>query len=407
MKLTLITFFFSVLCYFSGPDTGIKTIGMNNSQPDDSLFVQSAFPVKMGKVSEEYIAEKRHFIDSFYNKNINSPFYSGSFIVVKNGRVIYEDYKGYANVKTGQKIDAYTPIHLASVSKVLTCTAILRLVQQDNIMLDQKVTDWIPEFPYKSTTIRTLLNHRSGLQHYANFPGLMKKRWDRRKVLTNQDILNLLVKNKFRLVTPNDTHFDYCNTNYVILALIIEKATGVKYHRAMQELIFKPLGMHHTFVFDYDADRERVSKSYKGNKIFPWDQFDNLYGDKNIYSTPRDLVKFDLGCYSQDFIDQKLLQEAYHGYSAGRVAKPIKDYGLGMRMRYLPPTGEKMVYHNGWWHGNNTSFIPVKKDTVTVVCLGNKYSNRPYATLSMVSSLFYKKKTEIETPVPTELELGE
>jgi CubicO group peptidase (beta-lactamase class C family) len=407
MKLTLITFILSTLFFISGPNAGLDAVDADNQKPDDSLFVTSTFPIKMATVSEVYIAEKRHFIDSFYNKNINSPFYSGGFIVVKNGRVLYEDYKGYANVKTGQKIDAFTPIHLASVSKVLTSTAILRLVQQDNIMLDQKVTDWLPDFPYKTTTIRTLLNHRSGLQHYANFPRLMKKRWDKRKILTNQDVFNLIVQNKFRLVTPNDTHFDYCNTNYVILALIIEKATGLNYRKAMQELVFKPLGMSNTFVFDYDTDKETASKSYRGNNIFPWDQFDNLYGDKNIYSTPRDLVKFDLGTYSADFIKPELMQEAYFGYSAGKVAKPIKDYGLGMRMRFLPPTGEKMIYHNGWWHGNNTSFVPVKKDTVTVVCLGNKYSNRPYSTLSMVSSLFYKKKTEIETPVPTEQELQE
>jgi CubicO group peptidase (beta-lactamase class C family) len=278
--------------------------------------------------------------------------------------------------------------------------AVLRLVQQDNLMLDEKVTDWLPKFPYKDTTIRTLLNHRSGIQHYANFPALMKKRWDRRKILTNQDILNLLVANKFKLKTPNDTHFDYCNTNYVLLALIIEKATGLNYRQAMQELVFKPLGMKNTYVFNYETDRETASKSYRGNTIFPWNQLDELYGDKNIYSTPRDMVKFDLGTYSSDFIKPELLQEAYFGYSAGHVVKPIKDYGLGMRMRFLPPTGEKMIYHNGWWHGNNTSFVPVKKDTVTVVCLGNKYSNRPYSTLSMVSSLFYKKKTAIETPLP-------
>jgi CubicO group peptidase (beta-lactamase class C family) len=115
----------------------------------------------------------------------------------------------------------------------------------------------------------------------------------RKKILTNQDVYNLLVQNKFKLLTPNDTRFDYCNTNYVILALIIEKATGLNYRKAMQELLFKPLGMNNTYVFDYDTDRETASKSYKGNTIFHWDQFDNLYGDKNIYSTPRDLVKFD------------------------------------------------------------------------------------------------------------------
>jgi len=407
MKITLITFLLSTLFYFSSPKTGWNTVESDNENPNDSLYVISSFPIKMGNVSNEYINEKRQKIDSFYNKNINSPYYSGGFIVVKNGRVIYEDYKGYANLKTGKKIDATTPIHLASVSKVLTATAILRLVQQDNITLDQKVTDWLPKFPYKSTTIRTLLNHRSGLQHYANFPGLMKKNWNRKKVLTNQDIYNLLAENKFRLKTPNDTHFDYCNTNYVILALIIEKATGLNYRKAMQELIFKPLGMTNSYVFNYETDRETASKSYRGNTIFPWDQFDDLYGDKNIYSTPRDLVKFDMGTYSPEFIKPDLIQEAYFGYSSIHVAKPIKDYGLGMRMRFLPPNNEKMIYHNGWWHGNNTSFVPVKKDTVTVVCLGNKYSNRPYATLSMVSSLFYEKKTEIEKPLPPETECEE
>jgi CubicO group peptidase (beta-lactamase class C family) len=407
MKITLTTFFLSILFYFSSPKTGLDPGAFSEPKPDDSLHVNSAFPIKMGEVSEAYITEKRHFIDSFYKKNIDSPFYSGAFIVVKNGRVLYEDYKGFANARTGEKITSTTPIHLASVSKVLTCTAILRLVQQDNIMLDQKVTDWLPKFPYPKTTIRTLLNHRSGLQHYSKFPILMKKGWNKSKILTNEDVYNLMVKNKFRLVSPDNTRFDYCNTNYIILALIIEKATGLNYRRAMQELVFKPLGMKNTFVFNYQTDKETVSKSYRGNNIFPWDQFDDLYGDKNIYSTPRDLVKFDLGTYSPNFIKPELLQEAYFGYSSGTVAKPIKDYGLGMRMRFLPPNNEKMIYHNGWWHGNNTSFVPVKKDTVTVVCLGNKYSNRPYSTLSMVSSLFYKKKTEIETPVPTEQELQE
>jgi CubicO group peptidase (beta-lactamase class C family) len=232
----------------------------------------------------------------------------------------------------------------------------------------------------------------------------MKKTWNRKKVLTNKDVLDLMIKQKFKPVFANNARFDYCNTNYVILALIIERATGQNYRDAMQTLIFKPLGMKNTFVFNYETDRDTVCKSYRASTIFPWDQYDNLYGDKNVYSTPRDLVKFDLATYSPEFIKPELLQEAYYGYSAAHVAKPIKDYGLGMRMRYLA-NGEKLVYHNGWWHGNNTSFVPVKKDTMTVICLGNKYSNRPYATLNMVSSLFAKKTEEI--PLPAELEIKE
>lgn len=404
MKIILIPFLLSTLFYISSPKIRLTNNFSAHKAVTDSLLISIPFALKFGDVSDDYISEKKVQIDSFYNKNINSPNYSGGFIVVKNGRVLYEDYQGYANVKTGIKIDATTPIHLASVSKVLTATAILRLVQQDNIMLDQKITDWLPKFPYKNTTIRTLLNHRSGLQHYSDFPKLLKKKWNQKKMLSNQDVYDLMAQYNFRLKSIDDTRFDYCNTNYVILALIIEKSTGLKYHRAMQELVFKPLGMNNTFVFDYTKDKERVSKSYKGTTPFPWDQFDDLHGDKNIYSTPRDLVKFDLGTYSPDFIKPELLQQAYSGYSANHIKTPTKDYGLGLRMRFLPPNGEKLIYHNGWWHGNNTSFITVKKDTVTVVCLGNKYSSRPYASLKLVSSIFYQEKTEIENEVLPEIE---
>jgi CubicO group peptidase (beta-lactamase class C family) len=404
MKFSLISFFLTSLFYFSGPTTGKQYSHSENNKNSDSTLITIPLNIKFNGVSEEYISEKKFKIDSFYNKFINSPYYSGSFIVAKNGRIIYEHYKGLANTKTGRKIDANTSIHLASVSKVLTATAILKLVQEDNILLDQKVTDWIPKFPYKNVTIRTLLNHRSGLPHYSNFPGIMKKTWNRKKVLTNKDVLDLMIKQKFKPVFANNARFDYCNTNYVILALIIERATGQNYRDAMQTLIFKPLGMKNTFVFNYETDRDTVCTSYRASTIFPWDQYDNLYGDKNVYSTPRDLVKFDLATYSPEFIKPELLQEAYYGYSAAHVSKPIKDYGLGMRMRYLA-NGEKLVYHNGWWHGNNTSFVPVKKDTMTVICLGNKYSNRPYATLNMVSSLLAKKTEEI--PLPAELEIKE
>jgi CubicO group peptidase (beta-lactamase class C family) len=376
MKTVLITILSLFFLFFTTP----KSInnGLFSKKDNDSTLISIPFHLKFGNVSEKYISEKRSIIDSFYNKNIKSPYYSGGFIVAKNGKILYEDYQGFADAKKNIKIDYKTPIHLASVSKVLTATAILKLVQNDNLELDQKVTDWLPKFPYKQTTIRTLLNHRSGLPHYDNFIGYSKR------PVSNKDVLDVMIKNKIKLAYNHNATFDYCNTNYVVLALIIEKATGMNYRKAMQELIFKPIGMTDTYVFNYETDRDSASKSYKGNTQWPWEQFDDLYGDKNIYSTPRDLVKFDMATYSPDFIKPELLQEAYKGYSPNPIK--MKDYGLGMRMR-MAPNGNKQVYHNGWWHGNNTSFVPVKKDTITIICLGNKYSNRPYSTLNLVPIL--------------------
>lgn len=391
MKITFASILLSILFLTSNPKRIIAQrfpSEMKNSNDDtikDSSIITIPFPLKLGNVSETYRTQKYGLIKQFYNKYVSSPWFSGGFIVAKNGHILFENYQGFSNIKNNTAMSATTAIHLASVSKVLTATAVLKLVDGDNIQLDQLVTDWLPKFPYKSTTIRMLLNHRSGMQHYSRFPDLMKKSWNRKKILTNQDILNILIDRKVKLIYKLDTKFDYCNTNYVILALIIEKATGMNYRRAMQALIFKPLGMKNTFVFNYATDRDTVSMSYKGKNIaFPWDQFDQLYGDKNIYSTPRDLVKFDLGSYSSDFINPEVLKEAYIGYSP--QPKTMKNYGLGMRMKEWP-TGQRLTYHNGWWHGNNTSYTTMKKDTVTIICLSNKYSAKPYQSLKL-SSVF-------------------
>ena len=386
MKITLTAIFLSLLFFVSGPNYNKYKRYSYASEPNkgsDSAIISIPYKLCLGVVSEEYKTQKRNIIHQFYNKFIGTPGFSGGFIVTKNGNILFENYQGYSNLKSKTEITAATPMHLASVSKVLTATAILKLVQEDNISLDQKVTDWLPKFPYKSTTIRTLLNHRSGLQHYSRYSALLKKGWNNRKVMSNQDILDLMIKHKFRLLSANDTRFEYCNTNYVILALIIEKATGMNYNKAMKALIFKPLGMTNTFVFNYATDRDTVSMSYRGKNIpASWDQFDALVGDKNIYSTPRDLVKFDLASYSADFINPEILQEAFVGYSP--QPKTMKNYGLGMRMKEWP-TGQRLTYHNGWWHGSTSSYITLKKDSITIIALSNVYTTRTYQTLKLSS----------------------
>jgi CubicO group peptidase (beta-lactamase class C family) len=189
-------------------------------------------------------------------------------------------------------------------------------------------------------------------------------------------VLNLLAKHKFDLYFKPDKKFGYCNTNYTMLALVIEKVTKMNYRDAMKKIVFEPLGMKNTFVFDYDKDRSRVSQSYKGNNVlYGFDFLDNIYGDKNIYSTPRDMLKFDLATYSKNFLDPKLVKRVFQGYSYEH--KGERNYGLGIRLHEWT-TGEKLFYHNGWWHGNTTSYVTLKGDTVTMIALSNKFSYKPY-----------------------------
>lgn len=326
-------------------------------------------------LTSAYVNDKKYSVSHYFEKTWSEKNDNVAFLVAKNGHIIYENYMGYANKKTGKNITKDTPLHIASVSKVLTSTAVLMLIDAKKISLDQKVNTIIDNFPYRDVTIKTLLNHRSGMRNYAYFT-FENGNWNKKETLTNEDIVKIMVEKEITLERPTDTGFSYCNTNYAILALIIEKITGLKYPEAMKEMIFAPLGMTDTFVFDIAKDREMIAPSYKGNNVeIGIDYLDGIYGDKNIYSTPRDILKFDKARYAPFFLNPDLLKKVYSGYS--HESKGIRNYGLGIRMTEFQK-GEPFYYHNGWWHGNTSCFINLRKEKVTIIVLSNKFTKKTY-----------------------------
>ena len=175
----------------------------------------------------------------------------------------------------------------------------------------------------------------------------------------------------------------WVSTNYAVLALIIEKVTGMKFPEAMKEMIFTPLGMTNTYVCDFKKDHENIVPSYKGNNVeIGTDYLDGVYGDKNIYSTPRDLLKFDTARFAPFFLNPELLKKVYKGYSY--ESKGQKNYGLGIRMVEFEE-GEPFFFHNGWWHGNTSSFINLRKEKVTIITLSNKYTKKTYQSKKLAS----------------------
>ena len=366
----------SLSCSKHGKTDTIQTVVKEGALP-----TMQPSKVNYPKLNEAYIESKCVSIDRFcqkYWKNENSNL---SFLVAKNGQIIYEKYQGVANKQNNILINHDTPIHIASVSKVLTATAILLLIDGKKLELDQKVNTLLEGFPYPDITIKTLLDHRSGLRNYAYFTE-EKGVWDRQKTLTNQDILTLFKTKNIQLEYPTNTRFTYCNTNYAMLALVIEKITGLNYRDAMQQMIFKPLDMKDTYVFDYDKDRETATPSYKGNNVrIAFDYLDKVYGDKNIYSTPRDLLKFDMARNANTFLTQNLRSQIYKGYS--NEHKGTKNYGLGIRMIEWE-TGQKFYFHNGWWHGNTSSYITLDKEKVTIIALSNRFTKNTYAVRKLV-----------------------
>jgi CubicO group peptidase (beta-lactamase class C family) len=330
-------------------------------------------------------------LNSFYKEMVRGGF-NGAIIVAKKGVIIFEEYHGLENyrVKTSA-IDDSSSFQLASTSKTFTAMGILWLMEQHKLSLDDLVQKYYPDFPYKGITLQMLLSHRSGLPNYLYF---CDKLWPNKdKFLTNEDVINLMIKNKPRAQHTPGTHFQYCNTNFMLLGSIIEKVSGEKYATFMEEVFFEPLAMHNTFVYDpATAARPHQTISHKYNgQAEPDTYFDGVFGDKGIYSSARDMLKWDQALYSDELFTPETIKMAYTPYSNEKAG--IRNYGLGWRLMVYPDNTET-VYHNGWWHGNNTVFNRIIKDTSTIIILGNKYNRNIYRAVKPISAILGHGTTE-------------
>lgn len=315
-------------------------------------------------------------IGNYLDTLLNNTGFSGGILVAKNDSILYEHYQGYSDAAQQTIINDSTPFHVASTSKTFTSTAILQLMEQGKIKLTDSLHQFFPGFPYKGITIKHLLSHISGLQNYAYF--LPKFGWNKKRIATNKDVLEFMIGKKPALTHPVGSKFEYCNTNFVLLALIVEQVSGQAFPEYAMEKIFRPAGMAHSFVFSI-ADTALYSPSFKANKsIYNFDYLDALYGDKNVYTTCRDLMKYDAAIRSYLLLDSATYEMAWVPQQRDTHYKDTTEYyGLGWRLKVWPG-GNKIVYHNGWWHGNNSIFQRVYQDTAVIIVTGNVFNQRIY-----------------------------
>lgn len=354
---------------------------------NDTLTTAPAPPTLDSAEFQKYHALAADYIE----RNLSERYFNGGVLIAKNGVIVYERYNGFANFRTKDSITAETPLQVASTGKTLTAAAILKLVQEGKLALEDLVTKFFPAFPYPEVTVKMLLNHRSGLPNYLYY--MEKMGWNKRVQASNQDVLNTLIEWKpLRAYTPGK-RYNYCNTNYVILALIIEKVSGIPYPQYMKDNFFTPLQMNHTFV-KTNTDSADIVYSYKANGgLWTPDFSDGPYGDKNIYSTCRDLLKWDQALYQGKIINQALLDSAFTPYS---FEKPgIKNYGLGWHLLMLP-NNKKVIFHNGKWHGFNSAFARLTDEKVTIIMTGNKAHMGVYRIARNMYNIFgaYDGKTD-------------
>jgi CubicO group peptidase (beta-lactamase class C family) len=342
----------------------------------------STYFVEMPSPKKSWVKKARFVSDTFFYRFLANPEFNGQFLVAKNNKIIFSRSVGFSNFEKQIPLTDSTPIHVASISKTATALAVMRLSDQNKIDLNQKVKHYVENFPFSNISVHDLLTHRSGLPHYHYF---VDHYTDRTRCLSNQDVVKLLVKHKIPLNFKPNSKFSYCNTNFMMLALIVEKVTGKKFPKAMKELVFDPLEMKNTFILDKKSMFDKISQSYnhdKRNREF--NHLDLIYGDKNMYTTVKDLFRMNLGTYSSKFISIKSRKAMFKGYSYEKIGS--KNYGLGIRIIEEPGTPD-LFYHTGWWHGNLAMFAMNRKDTVCAIAISNMHEYKTQKMKMLIDCL--------------------
>ncbi|UOE49581.1 beta-lactamase family protein [Mucilaginibacter sp. SMC90] len=300
--------------------------------------------------------------------------FNGNVLVAKKGKIVYEKAIGWADYLHRDSLKIGSEFELASVTKTMTSTAILQLMERGKLKLDDDVKKFFPDFPYDGVTIRLLLTHRSGMMNYVYFVDdiYRKNHLNQRKGLTNAEAMKMIADNKPTRFNEPNKRFLYNNSNFMVLGSIIEKVSGMSYAQFMQENVFKPASMAHTHVYS-KAVYDKIPVDVVGHDRGQWrysvaqNFLDGPVGDKGIYSTVGDLFLFDRALRAGLLLKPATLDSAYvprnpmvHGHFS---------YGYGWRTFTAP--GQEVIYHTGWWHGFRHIYLRDMKNDITVVLLTN------------------------------------
>ena len=314
---------------------------------------------------------RQNKIDDYFSRKYKRKQFNGNILFAENGKIISHKSYGYANLKTKEKLTENHSFQLASVSKPFTSVAILQLIENGQINLNDTLQKFFPNFPYEGITIHQLLCHRSGLSQYTHFCDAPDSIWpDKSKTINNQDVIDIISKINPLINYPPDRRYYYCNTNYLLLASIVKKISGIEFKQYLKENIFSPIDMNNSIVYDRTNFNDLIMPTQGYENRTPWEDvyLNGVVGDKGVYSTTMDLLKFDRALEKNLLINDSLKKLAFS--KKNKDYNRNKNYGYGFRLKEHNKYG-KIVYHTGWWKGYRSYYIKVLKNDQTIIILNN------------------------------------
>src|SRR5205809_636278 len=342
-------------------------------------------------------------------------------LIKKDGKILFEQGYGVRDLRTKTKIDEQTNFRLASFTKQFTAMAIMLLVHDGKLRYDEALTEIFPDFPAygKTITVRNLLNHTSGLPDYEDLMDAVEKAkgpvWTPEKQIQDAEVLELLKKGRNGQFAPG-TSWSYSNSGYVVLGLIVAKASGKSYADFLHTRIFAPLKMNHTMVFQKGKNRvanRALGHSKDGTTFKETDQSSTsaTLGDGGIYSNLEDLAKWDDALRNHSLLSEKEFQLAlspvklHDGSEPHWPAAPNDDnlhpgkpVSYGFAWFLDPYQGRSRMWHTGSTMGFRTVIERFTEGSgLTVIILCNRTDLEPEKLALQVADIFFSARKLICT----------
>jgi CubicO group peptidase (beta-lactamase class C family) len=311
-----------------------------------------------------------------------------SLLVVRNGKIIRAEGFGLANVELQVPVKPESIFQSGSVGKQFTATAVMMLVEEGKIGLDDPLTKYFADAPasWKEVTVRELLSHTAG---FGDYP----KDFNFRKDWTEEELLKVV--EGIPLAYPPGTKWEYSNLGYLTLGILIHRVAGEFYGDFLQARIFKPLGMQSTRIIseaDIVPNRSAGYRLVKGElKNQEWvAPMVNTTADGSLYFTILDLQKWDAALYTEKLLKRSSLDLMWTPVRLKDGQQNKGNYGFGWFIDHR--AGHRCIHHDGSWQGFETAIDRYVDDQLTVIALANLADSEPGKITQHVAELYLADK---------------
>jgi len=359
--------------------------------------------LKSKSLMENQKLAKQESLDKYLSGLISKGEPGLAAAVLKNGQPAIIYTAGVVDVKSLQPITARSNFRLASVTKQFTATAIMLLARDGHLRYDQSLRDYFPDFPPygQAMTIRQLLTHTSGLPEYEDLvPEADPAKEIEDQQITDRQVLELLKQLKAGDFPPGE-EWRYSNSGYVLLGLIIEKASGQSFAEFLHDRIFAPLGMETTVLYERNKNTVQ-SRAYGHTRVSGrWQIKDQSLasatrGDGRIYSSVEDLIKWDQAWRDESLLtndEKKLALTPVKVRGKGPVGPDGRPAAYGFGWFLNPWEGHPRAWHYGETTGFRTTIQRFYEDGLTVIILANRDDLNPSSLALRLARSFLSSKS--------------